>query len=116
MARGRVLVIEDEPMVQILIEDICEMAEVDISAVIDNVAEAKLAIEEGDFNAVILDVNLLGETSEPLAELLRAKHTPVVVTSGSYAHQLPEAYAGFMLLEKPFSPKALVKELQKVAF
>lgn len=111
-----ILIVEDEPMIQMLIEDICSMAGVPIAATVDNVKDALLAIEEGNFKAVILDVNLHGETSEPVAEALQGKNFPVLVSTGSYSSELPQVYQAFTMVQKPFSPGELVFLLNQVAF
>lgn len=113
---GSVLVVEDEPMIQILLEDICSIADVNITHMVDNVKDALEAIEEDGFKAVILDVNLQGETSEPVAEALRGRGIPVLVSTGSYGSELPAAYDGFTIVQKPFSTKEMVFLLQQVAF
>lgn len=111
-----VLIVEDEAMVQMLIEDICFVADVPITAVVDNVKEALVAVEKGDFSAVILDVNLHGETSEPVAEALQGLGVPVIVSTGSYPGELPSAYDGFTVVQKPFSTRELAFMLKQVAF
>lgn len=111
-----ILVVEDEPMIQMLIEDICAMADIPITAVVDNVRDALKAIEEGNFKAVILDVNLHGETSEPIAAVLQDKAFPVLVSTGSYSSELPEVYQGFTMVQKPFSANELAFLLKQVAF
>jgi len=113
---GKILVVEDEFMIQMLLEDICEMADVEIVAAVDNVKDALAAIERGGFNAVVLDVNLHGETSEPIAEVLRDSGIPVLVSTGTFGCQLPPVYQDFTLVQKPFSMQEMVVLLQDVAF
>ncbi len=113
---GTVLVVEDEPMVQILLEDICAVADVTITHMVDNVKDALKAIKEDGFKAVILDVNLQGETSEPVAAALKERGLPVLVSTGSFPGELPEAFQDFTIVQKPFSPKEMVFLLQQVAF
>jgi DNA-binding NtrC family response regulator len=110
---GRVLIIEDEPMVQMLLEDICELADLPIEAMIDNVTEAIRVIDTGNFDVVILDVNLQGETSEPLAELLKAKpQVKVFVATGSHPGALPDVYGGFEVVQKPFNMGMMICALK----
>jgi len=113
---GKVLVVEDEPMVQILLEDICAHADVEIVAMVDTVKDALAAIDRGGFKAVILDVNLHGETSEPIAAALQGKGYPVLVSTGSFPGELPAVFKDFTIVQKPFSTVDMVLLLSQVAF
>lgn len=116
MNRGRVLIVEDEPMIQMLLEDICDTADCDVVAVAPDVQSALEAISTLDFNVVILDVNLHEETSEAVALALRDLGKPVLVSTGSHAGDLPLAYEGFTVVEKPFHPKEVALLLSQTAF
>ena len=68
------------------------------------VAQAKSMIEDGlDVEAAILDVNLAGESSFPLADLLAAKGVPFVFATGYGSGGLPESWRDRPTLQKPFS-------------
>lgn len=79
----RILVVEDEPLIAMLLEDFLEAIGCEVVGTADTVASALALIEQGGFDAVILDVNLRnGETSEAVAERLIRSGIPYAITSG----------------------------------
>jgi CheY-like chemotaxis protein len=98
----QILVVEDEPILVMLIEDMlinigCESIEAVAS--IDGALQF-LADAQPDF--VILDINLNGTLSYPVAALLRSRKIPFVFVSGYDAAALDAAYADVQILQKPF--------------
>lgn len=107
----RILVIEDESMVSMLIED----ALVDMGCVVvalasrlnDGLAKAQTLA----FDAAILDVNLAGERSFGIAEALRLRKLPFVFATGYGLSSIPEPLRSAPVLQKPFSPVELERAL-----
>ena len=64
--------------------------------------EACGAIDGADFDAAVLDFELGGETSAPVADLLSARAVPFIVASGRHADALPREFAGRRHLQKPY--------------
>lgn len=116
MTRGSVLIVEDEPMIALFLEDVCDMADVDVVGIVGTVSAALDAVVLNNYNAVILDVNLQGETSEPIAELLGKMGKNVIVSTGSYAGELPDVYQNFTIIQKPMSINDLTLVLTQLAF
>lgn len=111
LMRRRILLIEDESMVSMLIED----ALVDMGCVV--VAQAS-RLEEGltkaralAFDAAILDVNLAGERSFGIAEVLRGRGLPFVFATGYGCTSIPEPLRNVPILQKPFSSAELRRAL-----
>jgi two-component sensor histidine kinase/PAS domain-containing protein len=112
----RVLVVEDEAVVRL---DLVEMLR-DAGAVVvgeaGSLAEGFEAAEAGELDAAVLDRNLNGESSLPLARLLDMREVAVVFVTG-YG---PPGQAGapsdrdHLHLQKPISPEALVRALASV--
>jgi CheY-like chemotaxis protein len=102
LAGRRILVVEDEMMVLMLIQDIladfgCEVIEAAATV------EAALALLEADrFDLVVLDVNLSGERSFPVADVLTARAIPFAFATGYGAHGLLDGRTGPTVLKKPF--------------
>lgn len=110
----RVLVVEDETLVAMLLEDMladhgCVVAGVAarIAQALEMVADDGLAI-----GAAILDVNLAGQPSFPIAEALAAKGVPFVFATGYGAGGLPEAWRGRPTLQKPFGHEEVGRMLK----
>ena len=98
----QILVVEDEPVIGMLIEDmLIEIGYKNIRTVIsvDN-ALSYLRISRPYF--AILDVDLNGEQSYPAAALLRSLKIPFVFVSGYDATTLDAAFADVHILQKPF--------------
>jgi hypothetical protein len=56
---------------------------------------------EASLDGAVLDINLGGETSYPIADALAAREVPFVFTTGYDAHTLPERYGRVIRCEKP---------------
>jgi CheY-like chemotaxis protein len=101
----RVLVVEDETLVAMLLEDMLADHGCVVAAVAARVPQALELIADDSLviQAAILDVNLAGQPSFPLAEALAAKGVPFVFATGYGAGGLPEAWRDRPTLQKPFS-------------
>jgi DNA-binding response OmpR family regulator len=107
----RILVIEDESMVSMLIED----ALTDMGCVVvalaarfdDGLAKAQTLA----FDAAILDVNLAGERSFGIADALRIRKLPFIFATGYGTSSIPESLRGAPILQKPFSRLELERAL-----
>ena len=98
----RVLVVEDEALISMLIEDMladigCKC--VDVAASVESAMQALTRVEP-DF--AMLDINLNGKHSFPVADLLRSRDIPFVFLSGYGAGGLCAGYANAKVLQKPF--------------
>ena len=75
----RILIVEDEPLIAMMLEDFLEILERQLAGVADNVADALALIASGGVDGAILDVNLRGgEKSWPVADALAAQGLPFV--------------------------------------
>lgn len=104
MSTGRaILVVEDEPLIAMMLEDFLETLGHRIHASCDNLSDALAACESGGFDIAILDVNLKGELVWPAAEALRARGVPFVIASGGHVEPPPASFEDAPLLEKPYT-------------
>ena len=79
-----------------------------------NVAKALQALESAEFDLAILDVNLGGEKSYPIAEALDNRGTPFLFLSGYGRQAIPLAHPTWVVCTKPFSEEGLAKRLVAV--
>ena len=107
----RVLVVEDDVMIRMLIEDMLTDLGFQLAAEASKVPEALAAVQSTDIDVAILDVNLSGETTGPVAEALAARGTPFVFATGYGEHGLPERFRDRPLLKKPFQIDSLKRML-----
>jgi CheY-like chemotaxis protein len=66
------------------------------------VDQALAMIETEDLDAVLLDLNLNGQMSYPIADALVARGVPFVFATGHAKNRLLEGHQTFPVLQKPF--------------
>ena len=103
----RVLVVEDEYLIRMLLEDMLADLGYGVAAAVGTVAEASELATSGDFNAAILDVNLDGQEIFPVADILAGRSLPFVFVTGYGEYSLPDRYRGRPALQKPFQAEQL---------
>jgi CheY-like chemotaxis protein len=109
----RILVVEDELMIRMLLEDMLGELGYTIAAEAARIDEALQAAKTADFDLAILDVNLKGEPISPVADALVARGMPFVFATGYGEQGLPETYRGRPTLKKPFQLDGLKLMLEK---
>ena len=112
MPAKRILVVEDELMIRMLLEDMLGELGYTVAAEAGHIDEALEAARSGDFDVAILDVNLDGEPVSPVADALAARGTPFVFATGYGERGLPEPYRDRPMLKKPFQMDGLKEMLQ----
>jgi len=110
-AMRRILVVEDEYLIRMLLEDMLAEIGYEVAAAVGTIAEAKVAAEAGAFDVAILDVNLDGEEVYPVAEILAQRGLPFVFVTGYGERSLAEPYGNRPALQKPFQSQQLKKIL-----
>ena len=60
------------------------------------------------FDVAMLDVNLNGTTSYPVAAVLAARGVPFFFSTGYSDHALKDGYSDRLVVKKPFRPQELV--------
>ena len=98
-----ILIVEDEPLIAMMLEDFLESLGHKVVAICENVGEALAKADEGGFDFAILDVNLKGENVWPVAERLQSSEIPFVVATGGHVDPPPAAFRDVPVLEKPYT-------------
>lgn len=98
----RVLLVEDEILIQMLAEDMISDLGGHLIAKAEHVAQALDLVAEGGFDVAILDLNLNGVKVFPVADALANLAIPFVFASGYGAAGLPPEYRGRPVVAKPF--------------
>jgi CheY-like chemotaxis protein len=100
----RVLVVEDESLVAMLLETILEDMGCTPIGPISNVPEgAATARDEPDLDCALLDVNVAGQQVFPVADALKTRGVPFVFSTGYGEGGLPEEWRGHPTIQKPFT-------------
>ena len=112
--RSRVLVVEDEALVAMLIEDMLIDLGYDVIGPAANCAQALAILEkQGPPDAAILDVNLGGESVYPVAEALKERNVPFLFSTGYGDSAILDRFQQIEKLSKPFEPRRLQSALVK---
>ncbi len=109
----RVLIVEDDVMIRMLIEDMLGDLGFAVAAQAAKVEDALTAATTATFDVAILDLNLNGQTTEPVAVALAERGTPFVFATGYGEHGLPIEFRDRPLLKKPFQLDGLRRVLQR---
>ena len=98
-----ILVVEDEPLIAMMLEDFLETLGHSVHASCDSVEEAVKQADKGGFDVAILDVNLNGESVWPVAHKLREKKIPFVLATGGHVEPPPSEFKNVPFIEKPYT-------------
>ena len=114
----RVLVVEDEALVAMLVEDGLLEAGAEVVGPAASVGEALRLIEEvasdGGLSAAVLDLNLNGEVVSAVADRLAALGVPFLFATG-YGEGCDTGGHAAPMLHKPFAPEMLVTAVEALA-
>lgn len=98
----RFLIVEDEALVSMLIEDTLGELGHEVTAVASRLQEACELASTEQFDMAILDVNLDGRPSFPVAEILDERGVPFAFATGYGARGLEGKFSEVPTLAKPF--------------
>ena len=86
-----VLLVEDEPLIAMMLEDFLDALDKELAGTADSVAAALPLIESGGIEPAILDVNLRGgEKSFAIADALAQKDIPFVFATGGSGDEIAD--------------------------
>lgn len=113
MLRGkRVLLVEDEPLIAMLAEEMLAELGCIVHAVAPTVPKALEIAEDGGFEAAVLDVNVARQRVFPVADLLAAKGIPFAFASGYGESEMVGEYQSRPRLGKPYTTEDLERALR----
>ena len=111
----RILVVEDEAMVAMLVEDQLLAAGAEVLGPAASLATALALLDRAEgCDAAVLDVNLRGESVVPLADALARRGVPFLFMTGYGDTDGLGAHAAVPVLAKPFDPLELVMVLARL--
>ena len=103
LAGRRVLVIEDEMLILMMIEDMLADLVCESVSVASKIGPAISLIEGQEFDTAMLDMNLNGIESYPIADALSARDVPYFFSTGNSVTDLKDGYRDQDVLKKPFT-------------
>lgn len=92
LAGRRLLVVEDEMLILMMIEDMLEALGCTSIQSAGTNEKALALLASQDFDAVMLDMNLNGTSSQPVAKALAVSGTPFVYSTGGSLDQIDEGF------------------------
>jgi CheY-like chemotaxis protein len=109
MSEGRsILIVEDEPLIAMMLEDFLDSLGHRIAGTCESVADALAIVERGDFDIAIIDVQLKnGEKVWPVADRLADTGKPFILATGGHVEPPPERHADAPVLAKPYTIDAI---------
>ncbi len=108
----KVLVVEDEMLVSMLVEDMLTDLGCSVVGPAAELDEAMTLANSADIDAALLDVNLGGKAIFPVADALKARGVPFAFASGYGEAGLSEEHRGAAVLQKPFREADLARALR----
>ena len=108
----KVLVIEDEMLISMFIEDTLADIGCETVGIIISLAEAMEKVSQYQCDVIMLDVNLGGEQTFELAELLCERKQPLIFCTGYGVAGVPIHLQHVPVLQKPFQESDLSEKLQ----
>jgi DNA-binding response OmpR family regulator len=99
---ARVLVVEDEMLVAMVLEDQLADAGREVVGPAFSLEHAMRLAASESLDGAALDINLAGEKVYPVADLLAARNVPFVYVTGLGQAGLREADQGRPMLQKPY--------------
>ena len=110
----RILVVDDEPLISMLVEDWLDELGCEVVGPARTVADGLALANGAHLDGAILDVNLGSGTCYPLANVLKARGVPLAFATGDGAIDEQEGFANPILLRKPFDFEGVKSALSKL--
>lgn len=104
---ARILVVEDEPLIAILLNEWLDELGHEAVGPISCVDEGMKIADAGAFDAALLDINLGTQRSDPIANVLTERKIPFAFMTGGAADSVEERFSARPKLMKPFEFEAM---------
>lgn len=115
LAGKSVLVVEDEYFIADDLRRALLGAGADVIGPVPSVEAGMEALQGGGIDAAVLDINLNGEMSYPVADCLAKRHIPFLLTTGYDEQAIPERFRSAPRLAKPFTAAIAVQVLEDLS-
>lgn len=109
----RVLVVEDEPIIGLLLKEFLEDAGIAVTGPAQTVAEGVAMAQTAELDAAVVDASLGGHSSDPVADILVQRGIPIIFATGRPESELRARYSQSVILRKPYRHLDLLAALAK---
>jgi CheY-like chemotaxis protein len=114
LAGCRILVVEDETLIAVLIEEVLQSLACIVVGPVAKLDDALRLASEEALDAAILDVTIRGGHVYPVAEQLLVRGIPFLLASGYGGWVLPEHLQDRPRLTKPFTDRDLEEQVRRL--
>jgi CheY-like chemotaxis protein len=104
--RRNVLVLEDEPLIAMVIQDELEASGIHVIGPVNNLKSAIQLADTPDLDGALLDLNINGAYATEVADRLRARGVPFIFVT-AYERPIGLNYQDVKVLRKPFTDAEL---------
>lgn len=112
--RRRILVVEDETMIAMILEEILADLGCDVVGPASKLETAIGLARDEVIDAAVLDITIRGGQVFPVADILLGRGIPFILASGYGEWALPEAFQGMPRLQKPFTIDEAAKAISAI--
>ena len=113
-AATRVLIVEDEVLLALHLEDLLTALGHEVAGRASRIGQAMELARASEFDFAILDVNVAGTKSFPVADILCRRGIPFAFASGYGTEGLMDGYRDFPALRKPYAQEDLERTIAQI--
>ncbi len=110
----KVLIVEDESLVAMLIEDMLLDMGYEVAAIAARLDQALTVARTIDAHLAVLDLNLNGQRTDTIAEILRARGIPFILATGYGGAGVTAEWRDVPVVQKPFQQSDLAAALSRL--
>ncbi|MCA1776817.1 MAG: response regulator [Loktanella sp.] len=114
MSAKRVLIVEDEVLLAMDLE--CMLTDIghEVVGQATRIDKAIKLAQETDLDFAVLDINVAGTKSFPVADILRERGIPFTFATGYGVDGLEDGYRDLPVLQKPYAQSDLKRTILEV--
>lgn len=114
LGQRRILIVEDEPLIGMVLTDYLEDAGCTVLGPAQSLDVARKLATDEVFDAALVDGNLAGRSVHEIAVALRQRKIPFAFVTGYGREALPPGYDDAPIVEKPFTQEQVVTTLERL--
>ena len=111
--KRRVLIVEDEPLIAMMLEDMLLDADCEIAGIATSLETGVALANNSACDFAVLDMTLGRDSSFPIADVLTSRGVPFLFASGHERYSLPQEHCHRVVLGKPFNYDQLVAKIDE---
>jgi CheY-like chemotaxis protein len=112
-AGSRILLVEDEAMVRMMLADMLAQLGHQVVAEASRLDTARGMAANADYDLAVLDLNLGAGPTYEVVDIVRERRKAMIVSTGYGEPGLGSRYPGAVVLQKPFSSEAIRRAIEQ---